>query len=84
MTPVAMKVTRAGQISIPAEIRHRWKVQRVLVIDHGDRVEVRPIEDDLIAALEGKYKGLGTMTTDEMRAEARREEREAERRRMAQ
>jgi AbrB family looped-hinge helix DNA binding protein len=59
MTPVAMKVTRAGQVSIPAEIRHRWKVQRVLVIDHGDRVELRPIADDLVASLRGKYKDSG-------------------------
>ena len=81
MTPVAMKVTRAGQISLPAEIRHRWKVQRVLVVDHGDRIEIRPIEDDLISALEGKYKGLG-VSAEEMRAEARREEAAAERRRM--
>jgi AbrB family looped-hinge helix DNA binding protein len=80
MTPVLMKVTRAGQISLPAEIRHRWKVERVLVVDHGDRVELRPVPDDPIAALEGKYKGLGSMTTDEMRAEDRRQDAEAEER----
>jgi AbrB family looped-hinge helix DNA binding protein len=82
MTPVAMKVTRAGQISLPAEIRHRWKVQRVLVVDHGDRIEIRPIEDDFLESLRGKYRHLG-INTDEMRAEARREEAEAERRRDA-
>jgi AbrB family looped-hinge helix DNA binding protein len=83
MTPVVMKVTRAGQVSLPAEIRHRWRVERVLVIDHGDRVELRPMVEDPIDALRGKYAGLG-INTDEMRAEARREEDEAERRRMAQ
>lgn len=83
MTPVVMKVTRAGQVSLPAEIRHRWKVQRVLVIDHGDRVELRPMEDDLIASLRGKYRDLD-IDTDEMRASFRREEDAAERRRMAQ
>ena len=80
MTPVAMKVTRAGQISLPAEIRHRWKVQRVLVVDHGDRVELRPLPDDLVESLRGKYAGRGP-STEEMRAEARREEAEIERRR---
>ena len=38
------------------------------------------IEDDFLESLRGKYKDPGT-TTDEMRAEARREEGEAERRR---
>ncbi|HEX7131499.1 MAG TPA: AbrB/MazE/SpoVT family DNA-binding domain-containing protein [Iamia sp.] len=79
MTPVQMKVTKAGQISLPAEIRHRWKVERVLIVDHGDRIEVRPMVDDPIGAIRGKYKGLG-INTDEMRAEARREEAEAEER----
>jgi AbrB family looped-hinge helix DNA binding protein len=80
MTPVLMKVTRAGQISLPAEIRHRWKVERVLVVDHGDRIEIRPMPGDIWESLKGKYKGLGTTTTDEMRAEDRRQDAEAEER----
>jgi AbrB family looped-hinge helix DNA binding protein len=79
MTPVLMKVTRAGQISLPAEIRHRWKVERVLVVDHGDRIEIRPMVDDPIDALRGKYAHLG-INTDEMRAEDRRQDAEAEER----
>lgn len=80
MTSVAAKVTRAGQISLPADLRRRWGVDRVLVIDHGDHAEVRPLPDDAIGQLKGRYAGLG-IDTAAMRAEARAEEVEAEERR---
>lgn len=74
-----MKVSRNGQVSIPAETRARWKTQRVLVVDMGDHVLLRPLPDDPIGALRGKYAGRGPSTD-----EARREERRAEARREAQ
>ena len=71
-----MKVSRNGQVSIPAAVRARWQTQRVLVVDMGDQIVLRPLPDDPIGALRGKYAGRGP-TSDE----ARRIEREEDARR---
>ena len=75
-----MKVSRNGQVSIPAAARARWKTQRVLVVDLGDHIVLRPISDDPVGDLVGKYAGRGP-TTDEMRRMEREDDarREAER-----
>lgn len=70
-TSYLMKVSRNGQVSIPAEARSRWQVQQVLVVDLGDRVVLRPVPEDRVGALVGKY-GRGP-TTDAARRRARRE-----------
>ncbi len=54
-----MKVSSNGQVSIPAEARARWKVDRVVVADLGDRVVMRPLPPEPIAELKGKYRGRG-------------------------
>ena len=51
-----MKVSRNGQVSIPAEARARWNAERVLVVDLGDRVVLRPMPDEPIDDLIGKYR----------------------------
>jgi bifunctional DNA-binding transcriptional regulator/antitoxin component of YhaV-PrlF toxin-antitoxin module len=75
MTAVSyvMTVSQNGQVSIPADARSRWKARRVVVVDLGDRVVVRPLPDDGVEELEGKYRGRGP-TTDEARRIARQEE----------
>ena len=75
-----MKVSRNGQVSIPAAARARWKTQRVLVVDLCDHIVLRPISDDPVGDLVGKYAGRGP-TTDEMRRMEREDDarREAER-----
>lgn len=72
-----MKVSSNGQVSIPAEARARWKADRMLVVDMGDRVVMRPLPQDPIADLEGKYAGRGP-SSDEMRREARAEDADRE------
>lgn len=80
MRSVIAKVTRNGQISLPAPIRRRWQTREVRIIDHGDRVEVLPLADDPIAAVRGMVpRWPGGL--EAMREEAREEEREAEERR---
>lgn len=74
------KVTKNGQVSLPAELRRRWEAKSVLFIDKGNHAVIFPMPDDPIGTLYGKYAGPGP-TTDEMRAEYRREEAEAEDRR---
>jgi bifunctional DNA-binding transcriptional regulator/antitoxin component of YhaV-PrlF toxin-antitoxin module len=74
------KITAGGQISLPARVRARWGTRTVSVEDLGDRVIVRPLPDDPIAAARGALKGRVGPTT-ELRAKARRDEAAAERRR---
>ena len=73
MTSYVMTVSRNGQVSIPADTRARWQARRVVVVDLGDRVVMRPLPDDGVEELEGKYGGRGP-TSDEARRRARREE----------
>ena len=68
-----MTVSRNGQVSIPAEARARWNTRRVLVVDLGDRVVMRPLSDDSLDDLEGKYRGRGP-TTDRTRKQTRDED----------
>lgn len=77
-----MKVSGNGQVSIPAGARARWKVSRVVVVDLGDRVVLRPLPDEPVKALQGKYAGRGP-SSDAARQAARADERAAERRRRA-
>jgi AbrB family looped-hinge helix DNA binding protein len=76
-----VKVTRGGQISVPAEIRRRWNTSRLTLDDQGDRLVIQPAADDPIAAARGAFASeLGTSAA-ELRAQARRDEAEAEERR---
>jgi bifunctional DNA-binding transcriptional regulator/antitoxin component of YhaV-PrlF toxin-antitoxin module len=49
-------ITSAGQVSLPAEVRHRWDTSAVLIVDEGDRLVVRPVPADPIEALRGILK----------------------------
>jgi len=40
-----MKISSNGQVSIPAEARARWNADRVVVVDLGDRVVLRPFPE---------------------------------------
>ena len=73
------KVTRNGQMSLPAELRHRWGAGSVLVIDRGDYAIVRPIPEDTVAALRGTHAGPGP-STEQARAAERAEDRGGKRR----
>ena len=74
------KITAGGQVSIPATIRRRWGTTVVAVEDLGDRVVLRPVPEDPIAAARGAFKGrIGS--TKRLREIARQDEAAAERRR---
>ncbi|MGQ0745123.1 MAG: AbrB/MazE/SpoVT family DNA-binding domain-containing protein [Acidimicrobiales bacterium] len=68
-----MTVSQNGQVSIPAHTRARWNVRKVVVVDLGDRVVVRPLGDQPIDELQGKYVNRGP-STDRSRARARQED----------
>jgi AbrB family looped-hinge helix DNA binding protein len=76
-----MTISRNGQVSIPAAARTRWGTRKVLVVDLGDRVVMRPAADtdDGVAQLQGKYADRGPDTST-ARGAARRAEDAAVRR----
>jgi bifunctional DNA-binding transcriptional regulator/antitoxin component of YhaV-PrlF toxin-antitoxin module len=78
-TSYVMKVSANGQVSIPAETRSRWHAEHVVVVDLGDRVVVRPMPDDPVGELHGKYRGRGP-TTDRARKRERTDDAAIERR----
>ena len=51
------KITKAGQVSIPAEVRERWNAFTVLIVDEGERLTLRPAPDNPIEALRGILAG---------------------------
>ena len=51
------KVTRAGQVSIPAEVRERWGSSTVLIVDEGEQLVVRPAPDNPLEGLLGLLAG---------------------------
>jgi hypothetical protein len=76
-----MRVTTSGQVSLPAEIRRRWNVSRVRLVDHGDHVTLEPIPDDVFAATIGMFADPAGPSSDEIQAAeriagAKREERQ--------
>ena len=68
-----MKVSSNGQVSIPAEVRARWNAERVVVADMGDYIAMRPMSENPLEELVGKYPGQGP-STDEMRRMDREED----------
>jgi hypothetical protein len=71
------RITKAGQMSVPAAIRRRWEAQTVVIEDRGDHFVVRPAPADPVAAFRGSLKGRGP-SSDEGRRLARAEERRHE------
>ncbi len=80
MDGTQVKVSRNGQVSVPAAVRHRWGTSTVLIIDRGDYAIVRPVPDDPVEALRGTYATPGP-ATDTARAADRASEAAAEDRR---
>lgn len=77
-----MRVTRGGQISIPAAIRHRWGTSTVVLDDQGERIVIEPAPDDPVAAAEGALAvEFNALDVTRLRRTAREDERIAEARR---
>jgi hypothetical protein len=78
-----MRISRGGQISIPAPIRHRWATTTLTLEDQGDRIVLMPAPDDPIAAAAGALAEYGPIDIAELHALAREDDLAAERRRGA-
>jgi len=81
-----MKISKGGQISIPAPIRKRWGTGTLTLEDRGEEIVLRPAPDDPIAAAAGAFAGIGpkidweAVTREEREAEAEAEDRKWENR----
>ena len=73
VTTHVMTVSGNGQVSIPARARARWNTRKVIVVDLGDRVVMRPAPDEPVEQLEGKYRTRGP-SSDQARRQARRDD----------
>lgn len=66
-----LKVTRGGQVSVPAEIRRRWGTSTLALEDHGDRIVLFPAADDPVAAARGGLREVAPTASEELRRAAR-------------
>jgi AbrB family looped-hinge helix DNA binding protein len=74
-----VKISKGGQISIPARIRKRWGVHKLLIEERGETLVMRPIPDDPLKAARGSLPAR-RHTVEEDRRRTREEEIEAEER----
>jgi len=73
-----MKISKGGQISIPAPIRHRWGTSTLTLEDCGDSLVLKPASDDPIAAAAGALAQYGPIDGAELHRLAREDELAAE------
>lgn len=66
-------ISSGGQVSIPAEVRRRWRTRTLSVEDRGDALVLRPVPADPIGAALGSLAGPGP-NSEEMRAQTRSED----------
>jgi AbrB family looped-hinge helix DNA binding protein len=77
-----MKISKGGQVSIPAPIRKRWGTTTVTLEDQGDQIVVKPAPDDPIEAAAGALaEEFGHIDPTELRRIAREDDRIAMERR---
>jgi bifunctional DNA-binding transcriptional regulator/antitoxin component of YhaV-PrlF toxin-antitoxin module len=70
-----MKISKGGQVSIPAPIRKRWETSTVTLEDQGDKIVIAPSPDDPIAAAAGALaEELGHIDLTELRSIAREDD----------
>jgi len=70
-----LKISKGGQISLPARIRKRWGVHRLIVDDRGDEVVLIPVPDDPLRAVRGAFSAPDH-TVEEDRRRMREEDAE--------
>jgi bifunctional DNA-binding transcriptional regulator/antitoxin component of YhaV-PrlF toxin-antitoxin module len=73
-----LKISAGGQVSVPADVRNRWKTKVVVADDRGDHLILRPAPEDPIEAALGAFADLPGPTADEARRMLREEEAEIE------
>jgi AbrB family looped-hinge helix DNA binding protein len=72
-------VTAKGQIVIPAELRRKYGIKsgtRIVIIDNGDSITLKPITEQYISSLRGSLRGKGVLKAlvEERRLDQERED----------
>lgn len=76
-----LAISRGGQVSVPAEVRKRWRTQTVLAEDRGDHIVLRPVPDDPLAAAAGAFATqIRALGSEEAKRLDREEEQDAQER----
>ncbi len=70
--------TVKGQIVIPADLRRKYGIKagtRIAVIDTGEAILLRPVNEESLKRLQGRLKGKGVLKSlmEERRKDAERE-----------
>lgn len=70
--------TVKGQIVIPAELRRKYGIKagtRLTVIDTGEGIVLKPVNEESLKRLQGSLKGKGVLKSllEERRKDAERE-----------
>jgi bifunctional DNA-binding transcriptional regulator/antitoxin component of YhaV-PrlF toxin-antitoxin module len=74
-----LAISSGGQVSVPAEVRKRWRTRTVLAEDRGDHVVLRPVPDDPVAAAVGAFATqIGALGSEESKDLDREEELDGE------
>jgi len=71
-------ITTKGQIVIPVELRRKYGITpktRIMILDNGNEIVLRPITDQYLRKLQGSLKGSGAL---EFLLEERRKDNERE------
>lgn len=56
------RVNAKGQIVIPVELRRKYGIQkgtRIVLLDRGDSIELKPVTEEYLRRLQGSLKGRG-------------------------
>jgi len=56
------RVTSKGQIVIPAVLRRKYGIRngtRIIVLDNGKEIVLKPVTDEYLRKLQGSLKGKG-------------------------
>ncbi len=75
-----LRLSKGGQVSVPAAVRHRWHARNLIAEDHGDHLVLRPAPDDPLKAIRGIFADRPGPSGEEMLGELREEEVEIEER----
>jgi len=78
---LTMKISKGGQLSVPAVVRHRWATDSVVLEDLGDALVIRPLAVDPVASSRGVVRLPAGLVISELRATVRAEDTVAEGRR---
>ena len=72
------RISKGGQISLPASVRRRWRTDRVWIEDKGNAVVVTPLPADPISAARGSLHLPEGLTSDRLHEIARAEDEQIE------